>query len=180
MISNKIYTARVGHRIDLWDLDWLLLPQYRCPGERFPGACVKLKGGTYIIFNNGKVVINGVRDEPDVEEFEHLLNLKLYNVSMSHCSGYMRVGRLNLSLLRSEAGGQYEPELHPGLLLKLGTVSVILYHTGTVMYCGCRTVEQAEAVEGEITELINKTKMNALQNVFDYPSTSRVGAPRYR
>jgi TATA-box binding protein (TBP) (component of TFIID and TFIIIB) len=162
MISNKIYTANIGHKVDVWNLDWLLLPQYNCPGERFSGARLKLDGGTFIIFKNGKVVINGVRDEPDVQEFEQLLNVKLHNIKMSHCSGYMRVGVVNLAELHRYIGGRYEPELHPGLITKVGRVSAIVYHTGMIMYCGCRSLAQATAIEGDLSELINKTKMNAL------------------
>ena len=113
LISNKTYTANVRTKLDLYSESLMRLPQYRPPKGGFPGAVLKLACGTCLLFKSGKVVINGVKSEPDELEFEMVTYIRLYDVKLSHCSGYMKVGKLNLANLKI-AGSIFEPELHPG------------------------------------------------------------------
>ena len=154
VISNKIYTANVRTKFDLCSESLVKLPQYRPPKGGFPGAVLRLACGTCLLFKSGKVVINGVKTEPDELEFEMVTDIRLYDVKLSHCSGYMKVGKLNLANLKID-GSIFEPELHPGLMFKIGKVSVIVHHTGVIMFCGCRSVEHAYNVKCSILKLIN-------------------------
>ena len=158
VISNKIFTADVRQRIDLWSAKLLSLPQYRPPRGRFPGGVLRLgQAGTFLLFKSGKVVVNGLRTEPDELEFHLRTDLLLDNVKLSHCSGYLTVGRhLRLSeLQRQIAGSIYEPDLHPALTFKIDNVSVMIHHTGKVLFCGCRTVAHAYNVKRNIMKLIS-------------------------
>ena len=154
LISNKIYTANVRTKLDLYSETLVKLPQYRPPKGGFPGAVLRLACGTCLLFKSGKVVINGVKTEPDELEFEMVTDIRLYDVKLSHCSGYMKVGKLNLANLNIN-GSIFEPEVHPGLMFKIDRVSVIVYHTGTIIFCGCRSVKHAYHVKCAITKLIN-------------------------
>ena len=173
MISNRVYTATVGKDIDLLHPDLLKLPNYKPPFHpdllkmtdytppkkmgRFPGASLKLTGATFLLFKNGKVVINGTKTQPDELEFALETGLNLTNIKLSHCSGYMKVGELNLPQLKLKIKNSiYEPELHPGLHFKLDRVSVIAYTTGTIMICGIRNDEHLYDIKCEVLNLICK------------------------
>ena len=155
MISNQIFTASLRKQISLTDSCLMRLANYRPPKGRFPGGILKLASGTFLLFTSGKVVVNGVKDEPDELEFEMVTGHRLFDVTLSHCSGYMRVGPLCLSALHARINCQWEPELHPGILFKIENVSVIIYSTGTVMYCGCRGLVHATEVEENVLKMIN-------------------------
>ena len=158
MISNKVFTANARCRLDLWSDALLTVPQYRQPRGRFPGAVLKLESATFLIFASGKIVVTGLKTEPDELEFEMITDIRLFDIQLSHCSGYMHVGPVCIATLRDQTKGEWEPELHPGLLFKLGNVSVSVYSSGTVMYCGCRSLEHAAAVECKVHELINSVR----------------------
>jgi TATA-box binding protein (TBP) (component of TFIID and TFIIIB) len=150
MISNKVFTANVGRTIDLHHPDLTKLDNYKAP-VRFPGGRLKMAGSTCLLFKSGKVVINGVKTEPDELEFAVTTGLYLQELKLSHCSGYMKIGKVKLDQLTAKIKGSiYEPELHPGLHFKIDNVSVIIYATGTVMFCGCRDDQHVYKIKCEI------------------------------
>lgn len=154
-LTNAVYTGVIKGTVNLYNSRWLSLPQYTPPLNRFPGATVRLQS-TYLVFTSGKVVINKCKAPPMIQECEALLGVAIENVKLSHMSGSMKVRDVKLNLLLDLVdGGEYEPEIHPGLLYKIDKVSVIVYHTGTIMYCGMRSFEQLMDVENEISMLID-------------------------
>lgn len=160
-VTNMVFTVEALSPIDLYNPRWLALTEYTPPGRRFPGACLRLRE-TYLIFSSGKIVINKCKSTPDVGKAEYLLNISLTKPKLSHMSGSMKVGKVNLPVLYELVdGAEYEPEIHSGLLFKIGKVSVIVYHTGTVMYCGMRSCEHLERIEEEIVELIDNYRVFA-------------------
>lgn len=159
-ISNMIFVAESGQNIDLYHPDYMEIMMYQPPRTRFPGGCVRLASGTFLIFASGKVVINGVKNFPDVTEFENLTKIKLSEPKLSHVSGYMKVQPMSLpNIIANVRGAVYEPEIHPGLFFKINNISIIVYHTGSIIYCGCRTLEESLLIEESIK--------NILGNVYD-------------
>jgi TATA-box binding protein (TBP) (component of TFIID and TFIIIB) len=143
-----VFTAQVQGELNLWDPGWLRLYMYQPPRQRFPGGFLRLGTGTFLLFTSGKVVINGVRGLPDLSECEDLLKIKMTDLKLSHMSAYLKVVPIDLSILRHRIeAAVYEPEIHPGLIFKINRVSVIAYHTGTILVCGCRSVEHCEEIE---------------------------------
>jgi len=155
IISNKVFTANVGQTIDLHHPDLVKIETYTPPRGQFPGGRLKLSDSMCLLFKTGKVVINGLTTEPDELQFALSTGLYLRDVKLSHCSAYMKVGKVNLEQLRNKMkGSTYEPELHPGLFYKMDNVSVIIYTTGTVMLCGLRDDEHLKNVESELMKMI--------------------------
>jgi TATA-box binding protein (TBP) (component of TFIID and TFIIIB) len=154
-LTNAVFITRSRIQLNLFKTDWLTLPNYQPPKNGFPGAILRLKE-TYLLFTSGKVVINRCKACPDVSECEKLLNIALEQPVLSHLSGAMKVGPVDLRLLNELVEhGEYEPELHAGLLYRIENVSVIIYQTGTVMCCGLKSFEHLEAVETEVCKLID-------------------------
>jgi len=154
--SETHFVAQASEAINLRSKTLLKINNYK-PPSNFTGGVLKLPGGTYLLFESGKVVINGVKTEPDLLEFTLETDLHLENVQMSHCSGHIKFGNLNLQGLSSVIENSvYEPELHPGLMFHLDNVSVVVQHTGAVFFCGCRSVDEAVEIKLRITKVINR------------------------
>lgn len=154
-ISNIVYTANVGQHLNLWSPEYLSILMYQPPRRKFPGACLRLKSGTFLLFRSGNVVINGVTSMPDLNEVNALLGVELKNLKLSHMSGFLKMPQLDL--LQSQClfpGAIFEPDIHPGLIFKINRISVIAYHTGSVLYCGCRSYEQSENIESILKETL--------------------------
>jgi len=149
------YTAEAENTIDLFSKKLRALEGYK-PPSKFAGAVLKLPGGTFLMFSSGKVIINGVKTEPDLLEFTLETNISLKNATMSHCSGSLKVDPQNLyELAKRISDSLYEPELHPGLFFHVENCSVIVQHTGAIIFCGCRSANQAIEVKQKILKLIN-------------------------
>lgn len=147
-ISNIVFTGHARKELDLWNSEWLAIITYQPPRRRFPGACLRLGSGTFLLFKSGNVVINGVTSLPDLNELRSLLGINLFDVRLSHISGYLKLDRIDLQESKKNfEHSTLEPEIHPGLIFKINKVSVIVYHTGTVIYCGCRSAEHADYIE---------------------------------
>lgn len=150
-ISNMVYIARAGQSLDLWKSEWLEIMTYQPPRRQFPGACLRLGSGTFLLFESGKVVINGVKTTPVLDEVNHLLGVKLIDLQLSHISGYMTLQPIDLlAMAKAYTFATYEPEIHPGLIFKINNVSVIVYHTGSVIYCGCRSLGHTADIEAQV------------------------------
>jgi len=152
--SRGYYTAETESPIDFFSRKLRSNASYK-PPSKFSGAILKLPGGTFLLFSSGKVVIQGVKTEPDLLEFSLATDIFLTNSTLSHCSGCLKVGTLNLQDVSQRIGALYEPELHPGIIFHIDNVSIIVQHTGVIFFCGCRTVSQATEVKQEIIKLIN-------------------------
>lgn len=151
-----IFTATCGKKLDIHRDDWMRLPNYTPPHSRFPGGTLRMEHMTVLIFRSGKIVITKVKSLPNIAEVSSELGVSFFDLKFSHCAGYLRVGAVDLCMLKHRIPeSSLEPEIHPGLIFKVENVSVILYHTGTVMYCGCKSLEQAKYVETKIISLIN-------------------------
>ena len=154
IITNKVYTAET-QKLNLKSEKLLSISGYK-PPQRFSGGVLRLPGATYLLFESGKVVINGVKTQPNVRAFTKVTNLPLINVKLSHCSASFNVGKSDLKFLREKIPkSMYEPELHHGLMFKIENVSVILQHTGVVLLCGLKNEEHMTEVESKIWEMIN-------------------------
>jgi len=156
LFAQSHYTAEVEEPISLHSKQLMKLKNYK-PPSKFTGGVLKLPGGTYLLFDSGKVVINGVKTEPDLLEFTLETDLLLDSVQMSHCSGHIKFGRLDLEYLSKQIqDSNYEPDLHPGLTFHIKNVSVIVQHTGAVFFCGCRSVNEALEIRQQITKMITR------------------------
>lgn len=165
-ISNIVLTTKTAHSLDLFQPRWLQLLTYQPPRRRFPGGTLRIKDGTFLLFTSGNVVINGCIGLPNLETCEQLLGIKLEEPRIRNVCGYLKLGAIKLSeMVLLIPGSEYEPELHPGLMFKQGTVSVIAYHTGTVMYCGCKSITHCMEVEESLTKIINNDNKDYSQNV---------------
>lgn len=156
-ISNMVFTTRTSHSLDLLQPAWLDILTYQPPRRRFPGGTLRTKDGTFLLFTSGNVVINGCTETPNLEHCETLLNIKLEVPKVRNVCGFLKLGKIDLAKIKGTlSGAEWEPELHSGLIFKLENVSVIVYHTGTVMYCGCKSISHCNDVENRLLTIINK------------------------
>jgi len=152
---NNYWEAESHSKINLYDKKLLDHPEYVRPSQ-FTGGILKLPGGTFLLFQSGKVVINGIKDEPDLLEFALKTDIYLSDVTLSHCSAFTKVEPLNLQeLQRRVPNSIFEPDLHPGLVFRINQASVIVQRKGTVLICGCPSEEEVKSIVKRVVNLIN-------------------------
>ena len=153
-VTNQVYTASAYPNPPLYELYG---PNYTPPGS-FRAGILRTSKGTLLLFGNGKVVINKCKSIDDASdtawECLEATGLLITDIKLVNICGCVKLGkRVKLETLHV-TGGYYEPELHHGYLFYVGKVSVIVYHTGTVMFCGCKSQEEFDYVSLVIASLI--------------------------
>jgi len=154
IITNKTYVAKAKGPIDLECRVLTSLPQYR-PPTRFSGGVLKLENATYLLFKSGKVVINGLG--PQTNKFINLTKIEIERPKLLHCGAAMSLMRsLDVKkLIKVTESTQYEFENHPGIVFKLGHVSVTAHESGAIFICGCKGAVDATRVARKVVKLIN-------------------------
>jgi transcription initiation factor TFIID TATA-box-binding protein len=169
-IQNVVLTAayegiafdpeRLARALDGARYDPRLFPALACRSEDPPASL--------LIFPSGKVVCTGARSVGDARRAIEKLTRKLreagvrirseprvrvQNVVASFDSGR----KVNLEeLSRACEGAEYEPEIFPGLILRLERprVAVLLFDTGKGICAGARTVKEVEAAAGAVARIL--------------------------
>ena len=168
-VTNRVFTAHCGGPINLYGEPLTSSSCYKPPGRRFPGARLKFNSGTVLVFRNGKLVINGCGTDgrllETILEFEALTGVTISVPELRNIVGCVK-SKVSIDLaffcsVCSPEPVEYTPELHPGAFLRIDNVSVIVYHTGAVIFTGSRSEEQFDAISQRIKTLINKYKSKA-------------------
>jgi transcription initiation factor TFIID TATA-box-binding protein len=50
----------------------------------------------------------------------------------------------------------YEPEMFPGMLIRVGKKAVLVFHSGKGIVTGARSVEEAEAIARDVGEMVRR------------------------
>lgn len=158
-ITNQVYTASAQSPIDLFTKSLIALSAYKPPRGRFPGGCLRTPTGTCLLFRSGKLVFNGIKSEGNlqatVKYCSDVLEQHISSIQLQNLTGYAKFDRkINPAKLRAKVKCFFEPELHPGLFLKFGRVSCIVYTTGAI-FTGCRSHSMFEEVCQTIEKLIH-------------------------
>lgn len=116
------------------------------------------------MYENGKLTVNGGKS---IEENEELCRVFVEQIKSCgidvKCSGYKIVNivachdfgrRLNLNEIRNLPNAMYEPELFPGLSLRLSDCTAVVFHTGKVNLLGAKSMMELWAAEIELNLFI--------------------------
>lgn len=158
-VTNRVYVGTVNQSIPL---DQLSHPYYKEPSKKFPAGVFKTNYGTALLYKTGKMVINGCSSARRLRKMikitSKLIRAKINEIKLVNVVGCAWTNRhLNIYRLYSLIPkALYEPELHPGLIFYIENVSVIAYHTGVMMFAGCKSNEQYNSTVVKLRELINK------------------------
>ncbi len=165
-ITNVVATAGLGRHLPLPLLEEKLPLALYTP-RKFSGllarVLVPFKGHCQI-YANGKITVNGGKS---IEENEELCKIFVEQIKACGldvtCTGYKVVNiiashdfgrRLNLNEIRSLPNAMYEPELFPGLSLRLSDCTAVIFHTGKANLLGCKTMLELWAAEIELNLFI--------------------------
>lgn len=175
-ITNVVYTASTGSPINLTGPPLIELSNYISPQstkrrssrkpkkKNFPGGNLKFDSGTVLVFANGKVVIHAKTTKylSDCKhQFEAVIGQKLSPPVMQSMAAKLDIKcSVDLAYFAFLSGAEYEPELHPGLMLKFSNVCVILYHTGVAIVTGCRSLKDFFIIVRKTGNLINNYTKN--------------------
>lgn len=159
-VSNRVYVA------DAFPTDLLSTTRakgYTPPSLKFRAGILRTKKGTVLIYPNGRAVINKCRSSKDLRKTVRYcfltIGIGLSSYRLVNVVGYGKLNqRLNLyDLAKATPKSIYEPELHCGLLFYVGKVSVIVYHTGVIIFCGCKSKAEFRYIEGHLSrKFINR------------------------
>ena len=154
-VTNKTYIAKAKKPIDLWSKQLTSLPNYQ-PPKNFSAGFLKIKSTKYSIFRSGKIVINGLG--PLTNKFVNLTGIEIERPKLQHCSAKISLtARLILEKLSEVVDSPRSWPGHlPGLIFKLGDVSVTAHENGTVIFFGCENEEDAKYTSRRLVKLINQ------------------------
>ena len=136
--------------------------------KKFKGLTMRILSpvkATAQLFHTGKVVCVGTKSLKELEEagqrFSYILTLHGYlpvfkgfnvcNIVSSWSSG----GRLNIEKLYTDHGGFFEPELFPAMQYYVGTVTLLIFHSGKVVATGAKRQEELNTAHEKISSILN-------------------------
>ena len=154
-VTNLVYTTRIGTKIDLQLVANSSLARYN--PRRFNGLITKQGGGTCLLFNNGKLVIVGVKTRKEAVETMNLLIEMLRKLNFEVNDGYLYLRNLvayhdyevevYLPALYNSLRGKYvvtyEPEISPALMIKI-PYTIRIFHNGKVIFTGLKSFGQLD------------------------------------
>ena len=162
-ITNIVATANLNCHFDLPNIE-SKVPMGLYVPKRFSALLIRtfipFKGHCQL-YANGKITVNGGKTEEDSRKlldyyvdafsalgYEPAVNgYKVVNVVGSCDFGR----RLDLGAAAKIFNVWYEPELFPGLCVKLTTCSAVLFHTGKCNFLGGRTESDIHAGHFELS-----------------------------
>jgi len=156
-IVNVVATARLHKSMDLNVLDGY-------NPKKFNGAIVKRRKATFLIFSNGKIVVNGTPSLRQAQiacnELGSELQIKIGKVTAQNIVGSGCIEPLRPADLYRWLGKKFnpsmEPELFPGICLRIGGAAVRLFRTGKYFITGVKNVHTLRAANKEFLRIIEE------------------------
>jgi len=160
IVTNRVFSATIFPKPSYQELHNIEHKHYREPTRGFCAGILRNCPGTILLFATGKAVINKCKTVDDAERSIYKCamrtNLLLSDLKLVNVVGTMKFNCKfkTDTLVKTIPGAIFEPELHCGLLFYVNSVSVIVYHTGTVMFAGSKSDEEFEHVANVIRETL--------------------------
>jgi len=166
IIKNVVATAHLNCTLPLQMLEQKLPLAFYNPKE-FSGLLLRMFPPIRAhcqIYANGKITINGgdsiATSKQYAQKFCGMINECGFDTSIENYRvvnivaslDYSR--RLNLAQLRNLPRAVYEPELFPGLTLRMTFCTAVIFHTGKVNLLGAKTELELATSELELDLLI--------------------------
>jgi transcription initiation factor TFIID TATA-box-binding protein len=147
-VTNIVATANLNCLLDLSAIE-AQVPMALYIPQKFSGLLVRIftpfKAHCQL-YRNGKITVNGGKSEEDskalLDHFVAVLKVLNYGCTVSdykivNVVGSCDFGRvLDLGAIAKMFDVWYEPELFPGLRVKLSTCSAVIFHTGKCNFLG--------------------------------------------
>jgi transcription initiation factor TFIID TATA-box-binding protein len=171
-VVNVVVKMKLPGRADLIKLTGAV-PNAKYSPKDFPAAVVKDyehdgERVSFLVFSSGNVICIGGKDperakraakefakalmekgvvergeaEPSVENIVAMFNLGA-KVDLERASQAME-------------NVMYEPEMFPGMLVRVGKKAVLVFHSGKVIVAGARSVKEAEAIARDVGEMVRR------------------------
>jgi transcription initiation factor TFIID TATA-box-binding protein len=171
-VVNVVVKMKLPERADLIKLTGAV-PNSRYKPENFPAAVVKDyehdgERVSFLVFSSGAVICTGGKDperakraarafaetlmekgivergdvEPSVENIVTMFNLGTV-VDLERASQAME-------------NVMYEPEMFPGMIIRVGKKAVLVFHSGKGIVAGAKSVEEAEAIARDVGEMVRR------------------------
>ena len=171
-IANIVATATLESTLDLIELE-RKIPMSQLKPKKFSGLLIRiLKPYKALaqVYSNGKITVNGPCSTPAgslelAKRFCKLINkcggysctisnFKIVNI-VGTCSLHRQIELGSLSkLLESEYKCNFNPEIFPGLRLRLSDCSAVVFRTGKCNLLGGKSVEDLQAAYIELQIII--------------------------
>jgi transcription initiation factor TFIID TATA-box-binding protein len=171
-VVNVVVKVKLPGRADLIKLTGTV-PNSSYSPKTFPAAVIKDyehdgERVSFLVFSSGNVICIGGKDpekakraakafakalmekgvvergeaEPSVENIVAMFNLGA-KVDLERASQAME-------------NVMYEPEMFPGMLIRVGKKAVLVFHSGKGIVAGARSVEEAEAIARDVGEMVRR------------------------
>ncbi len=162
-IQNVVCTTSFGCKLSAKDL-LRVFPDATYRPRKFPSVTLKTPLCTFLIFETGKLVSVGSKSVTDTNRGIALLVDKLGkpisdDVQVSNMVASMTLDfRVNLEELSYFKGALYEPLLFPGLKMKVGRVTVVVFRSGKAILTGAKCEQEIAAGAREFFRIASQYK----------------------
>jgi len=171
-VINVVVTMKLPGRADLIKLAGAV-PNSRYSPKDFPAAVVKDyehdgERVSFLVFSSGNVICIGGKDPEKAKRAAKAFAKALMEkgvvekgevepsveniVAMFNFGAKVDLERASQAL----ENVMYEPELFPGMLIRVEKKAVLVFHSGKGIVAGARSVEEAEAIARDVEEQVRR------------------------
>ena len=175
-IANIVATTTIATELNLGDIS-LAVPDTRYDKGRFPGLIMQINEPktTFLLFQNGKVVIIGAKSTDDLSIAAQKLcekitkygfkvsvesDISIKNIVATDDIG-TEVNLMDVALSLGLENVEYEPEQFPGLVYWCNEhlAVFLIFNSGKFVCLGTKSLEQASNAIGAFTSKIHSLKL---------------------
>jgi transcription initiation factor TFIID TATA-box-binding protein len=174
-VVNVVVKMKLPGRADLIKLTGAV-PNSSYSPKTFPAAVVKdyehdKERVSFLVFQSGAVVCTGGKDPGRAKKAAKAFAKALMEKGVVE-KGEVEPSVENIVAMFSlgakvdlERASQalenvmYEPEMFPGMLVRVGKKAVLVFHSGKGIVAGARSVEEAEAIARDVGEMVRRAVM---------------------
>lgn len=145
-ITNICAMAEFNAQLNLYKLDKRFEHQ-KYDAKKFSANICKLNHVTLLIYYNGKIIITGAKTKQQIMDtiiiIEEILNTKLISYQITNICASLNINEeLNLrKITKWNINASYEPEIYPGLKLKIDDYIFTVHHNGKTFTTGFKNIK---------------------------------------
>ena len=169
-IDNIVTSGSLGQKIKLEDLN--TMPNFSYDPELYHGGYLKLSKYTSTIYSSGKYIIPGIQSIDDIElnhnelidSLREFIDINLIEKAViKNIVAHSTLDHpINLAKKFTELSTNincnvtYEPEVFPGLCIKMDIGSSNVFSSGKYLLLGTKTFEQLDELNNKVRQLIDQ------------------------
>ncbi|XP_053200852.1 TATA box-binding protein-like 2 [Panonychus citri] len=128
--------------------------------KKFNAQVIRTDNGVLLVFASGKITATGFKSLPmtiltlmEIFPDREISFIRISNITASSYNS-VRFNTEKLKQLYCKKDTSYEPELFPPIYTKLNGLTIMYFHTGSIVIVGAKSVEQIETAIAQFMDRI--------------------------